>query len=85
MEKYNVGKVLAMMTVVFCVGCMGPKPHSSPTSAGTNNSTTADSVDARTGAGTGTGGTETDSAGTGSAASGAGTGTGGTDTSSTGK
>lgn len=85
MEKYNAGKMLALMAVILCVGCMGPRPQSSPTGARTNNSTTSDSVDARTGAGTGNGGTETGSAGTGSAASGAGTGEGGTDTGSTGK
>ncbi len=66
MEKFNVWKILALLTIVFCVGCAGPKTHSG---AGTG--------DATSGAGTGTGG-ETTSAGTGDATSGAGTGTGGT-------
>ncbi len=66
MEKFNVWKILALLTVVFCVGCTEPKDTSG---AGTG--------DATSGAGTGAGG-EKDSAGTGDATSGAGTGTGAT-------
>lgn len=66
MEKFNVWKILALLTIVFCVGCAGPKPNAD-----------ASTGDATSGAGTGTGG-EATSAGTGDATSGAGTGTGGT-------
>jgi hypothetical protein len=66
MEKFNVWKILALLTIVFCVGCAGPKPNAG-----------ASTGDATSGAGTGTGG-EATSAGTGDATSGAGTGTGGT-------
>jgi hypothetical protein len=84
MNILNVGKVLVLSAAVVCLGCMGPKTHSD-TNTGKTNSSTSDSVDARTGAGTGTGGTEAESSGTGSPASGAGTGTGGTETNNTGK
>ena len=63
MEKFNVWKILIPIAIVFCVGCAGKV-------AGTGSNTS--------GAGTGTGGTQTDSAGTGDNTSGAGTGTGGT-------
>lgn len=74
MKKYNVIKIFAFMAVVLCVGCATPSPVAT-TGADANISGTGS---ADSGAGTGTGGTETDSAGTGSARSGAGTGTGGT-------
>lgn len=85
MEKFNVWKILALISVIICVGCTTPRPHSAGTGADANNQNTSGSSDAQTGAGTGTGGTETESSGTGNATSGAGTGTGGTDTSGTGK
>ena len=72
MEKFNVWKILALLTIVFCVGCAGPKPHTG------SEAGTAGTGDAASGAGTGTGATEPESAGTGDATSGAGTGTGGT-------
>jgi len=62
MERFNVWKILVPIAVVLCVGCA-----SKIEGTGSNQS----------GAGTGTGGTQTDSAGTGSNESGAGTGTGG--------
>lgn len=72
MEKFNIWKVLALLTFVACVGCAATNP---------GTATKVDNVtgtgDASSGAGTGTGGTETGSAGTGDATSGAGTGTGG--------
>ncbi len=63
MEKFNVWKILAPIAIVFCVGCATDKV------AGTGSN--------QSGAGTGSGGTETGSAGTGSNESGAGTGEGG--------
>ena len=78
METFNVWKILALITIVFCVGCMGPKPHSGAgTSAGGTEASTTGTGDASSGAGTGTGG-EKESSGTGDATSGAGTGTGAT-------
>jgi hypothetical protein len=74
MEKYNVWKIFALIAAVSCIGCTNPKPVTS-TGADANISGTGS---ADSGAGIGTGGTETESAGTGSAKSGAGTGTGGT-------
>lgn len=64
MEKFNVWKILIPIAIVFLVGCA-----SKIEGTGSNKS----------GAGTGTGGTQTDSAGTGDNTSGAGTGTGGTE------
>ena len=74
MEKFNVWKIFALIAIVFCVGCEGPKPDSGTAAGDTETNT----EDAASGAGTGTGGTETGGAGTGDATSGAGTGTGGT-------
>ncbi len=80
MTKINVWKLLALTTVVLCVGCAGT---TSNTNAGTGASAEEAKIsgtgDASSGAGTGSGGTEPVSGGTGSAKSGAGTGTGGSD------
>jgi hypothetical protein len=73
MEHFNVWKILAILTVVLCIGCT-----TTPNNTGSSDSNAADTSKATSGAGTGTGGTETDSSGTGNATSGAGTGTGGT-------
>ena len=79
MEKFNVWKILALITIVFCVGCAGPKAHTGAgTGAGGTEANTSGTGDASSGAGTGTGATKTESSGTGDASSGAGTGTGGT-------
>ena len=79
METFNVWKILALITIVFCVGCAAPKPHGGAgTGAGGTEANISGTGDASSGAGTGTGGTETESSGTGDATSGAGTGTGGT-------
>lgn len=79
MKTFNVWKLLALMTILFCVGCMGPRPHSGAgTGTGGTDSNVSGTGDASSGAGTGTGGTQTESSGTGNASSGAGTGTGGT-------
>ena len=78
METLNVWKILALITMVICVGCVGPKPHSGAgTGAGGTEANISGTGDASSGAGTGTGG-EAESSGTGDASSGAGTGTGGT-------
>jgi hypothetical protein len=54
-EKFNVWRFLALITIVFCLGCTGPKPHSgADTAAGADVSGTGN---ATSGAGTGTGGT----------------------------
>ena len=74
MKKFNTWKVLALMTVVFFVGCA----MTTPNNTGSNDSNITGTGNATSGAGTGTGGTETDSSVTGNATSGAGTGTGGT-------
>ena len=66
MEKFNIWKVLALFSFIVFVGCASKVDNVSGTG------------DAASGAGTGTGGTETGSAGTGDETSGAGTGTGGT-------
>lgn len=79
MEKFNVWKILALLTIVFCVGCAGTKPYSgTDTGAATTEKDVAGTGDATSGAGTGTGAPDPESAGTGDATSGAGTGTGGT-------
>ena len=75
MEKFNAWKILALVTVVFFVGCAAMTPDNK---AGSNDSNAAGTSNTTSGAGTGTGGSDTDSSGTGNATSGAGTGTGGT-------
>ncbi len=75
MEKFNAWKILALLTVVFYVGCASTTPDNK---TGSSDSNAAGTSNAASGAGTGTGGTDTDSSGTGNATSGAGTGTGGT-------
>ena len=80
MEKFNVWKILALVSVVFFVGCAGSKDQSgADTRAGGTETEMSGTGNASSGAGTGTGGTETESSGTGDATSGAGTGTGGTE------
>lgn len=79
METINVWKILALITIIFCVGCEAPKPNSGAgTGVAGTEANTSGTGDASSGAGTGTGGTETESSGTGDATSGAGTGAGGT-------
>jgi len=79
MEKFNVWKILTLMTFVLFVGCAGTRHDSSSTTGeGASDKNVSGTGNASSGAGTGTGGTETDSAGTGNNTSGAGTGTGGT-------
>lgn len=80
MEKFYVWKILALISIVFFVGCAGPKTQGGvDTRAGGSEADVSGTGNASSGAGTGTGGTETESAGTGDASSGAGTGTGGTE------
>ena len=79
MEKFNAWKILALLTVVFFVGCEAKTPNNSAgTGTGNSDSSVSGTGDASSGAGTGTGGTETDNSGKGNATSGAGTGAGGT-------
>ena len=75
MEKFNAFKLLTLLTVVIFLGCTETTPDNKD---GTIDSNAAGTGNATSGAGTGTGGTETDSSGTGNATSGAGTGTGDT-------
>lgn len=75
MEKFNSREILVLLAVVFFAGCAATTPDYK---AGSSDSNAASTSNAASGAGTGTGGTETDSSGTGNATSGAGTGTGGT-------
>lgn len=80
MEKFYVWKILALISIVFFIGCAGPKNQTgTDTRAGSAETEMSGTGNASSGAGTGTGGTETESSGTGDATSGAGTGTGGTE------
>lgn len=75
MEKFKVLKLFPLIAIVVFVGCAWPK-HTTSSAPGTNDSSGTEK--APSGAGTGTGGTDTSSSGTGNATSGAGTGTGAT-------
>lgn len=78
MNNLNSLKLLALSTMLFFVGCVGPGYNSDGTKTGGNNSQGTTTASPPSGAGTGTGGTATENSGTGNATSGAGTGTGGT-------
>lgn len=78
MTKIKVWKLLALTTVILCVGCAGTKPHTNAgTGAAAEEAKISGTGDTSSGAGTGKGATDPVSGGTGDASSGAGTGSGG--------
>ena len=81
MSTFNAWKILVPIAVVFCVGCSdsGESDRDMAAPGVSDTESMTGTSDAASGAGTGTGGTDLDSAGTGDATTGAGTGTGGTD------